>query len=291
MAVVTNEGYREGLEVALQSFGPFGTREGVVEGDGAQTVGGQGVIDFGNCFTGIGHSRVISIKNVTKSRLNVLLTSDAREDVRFYLHTDLQVRGTPLQLIHGCITWSKRREVVQFSRNLISQDEYEEEEEGDPPVSPGGVGGGEADAAAGGVKPSEGGASRAPPTGQIQRSHQANAEAGGVGGEGEAQSRMRNMQATMEREGEAERGEGEARQRRIEELDLLPDQRRSIVIWYCPSVASGAGEGGGYDKSLASLAIRQIHIALKATYPVDGFGGRGETFGMHSRKVTVDPKP
>ena len=90
MAIVTNEGHQEGLEVSLQSIGPFGQREGVVE-DGMPLSGGQSVIDFGNCFTGIGHSRVMIIKNVTKSRLNVLLTSDANNDVRFYLDTDFQV--------------------------------------------------------------------------------------------------------------------------------------------------------------------------------------------------------
>ena len=67
------------------------------------------------------------------------------------------------------------------------------------------------------------------------------------------------------------------------------------MIWYCPSVIAGsggaAGEGIQYDKSLATLAPRQIHIVLKATYAVDSVGDGGETFGMHSRKVIVWGEP
>jgi hypothetical protein len=89
LAVVTSEGHEEGLEVSVLSEGHFGPARDGRDENGQMVRGREAVLDFGTCLTGIGHSRDIQIKNVTKSRLNVLLTSDTDNSVRFYLHTDL----------------------------------------------------------------------------------------------------------------------------------------------------------------------------------------------------------
>jgi hypothetical protein len=54
--MVTNEGHKEGLEVSVvQSSGPFGGREGMIDEGGEMVQGREVVLDFMNCFTGIGH--------------------------------------------------------------------------------------------------------------------------------------------------------------------------------------------------------------------------------------------
>ncbi len=89
MYVFASEGQEEGLEVSVISEGHYGSARESMDENGQMVRGREAVIDFGTCLTGIGHSRDIQIKNVSKSRLNVLLTADVENSVRFYLHTDL----------------------------------------------------------------------------------------------------------------------------------------------------------------------------------------------------------
>jgi hypothetical protein len=84
-----SEGQEEGLEVTVISEGHYGSARESMDENGQMVRGREAVIDFGTCLTGIGHSRDIQIKNVSKSRLNVCLKADVENSVRFYLHTDL----------------------------------------------------------------------------------------------------------------------------------------------------------------------------------------------------------
>ena len=274
-AFVNNEEEEEGLDVSVRIPGKIKK----LSTDSSLSRPREQVLDFGSCFTGVGARRILCIKNVTKERMNIVLTSDADQEVRFDLHNDLadsdsdddEDEDLNRKDVPGAGTKTTAQEEVKSVESLLNEAE-------------------ESDAVSRDIS------AKSPP--KFERFPSESTSGRPIGGSidddgsvpkvriapEDIDPRYRrneelSMHATTNAAGLKKKKniseDEETRHRRIEELDLMPEQERSVVVWYCPSIkpsnhqgaaSSSRPPGSTYDKDLACLQSKSFQVILKTTH-------------------------